>query len=83
VEIYRVENNEPRRIPMKVDVKVRNEGTLWQFFMLTKAAKAWVEENVQMESYMRQGETAFAAEHRYGPPLVDGMRDAGLVVAPY
>lgn len=66
---------------MKVDVKVLNEGTLWQFFMLTKAAKAWVEESVQIESYMRQGSTAFASEHRYGPPLVDGMREAGLVVA--
>jgi hypothetical protein len=65
---------------MKVDVKVLNEGTLWQFFMLTKAAKAWVEENVQIESYMRLTTTAFASEHRYGPPLVDGMREAGLVV---
>jgi len=67
----------------KVDVKVLNEGTIWQFFMLTKAAKVWVEENVQIPGYMRQGETAFAAEHRYGPNLVGGMRESGLVVAPY
>lgn len=67
----------------KTDVKVLNEGTIWQFFMLTPAAKAWVAENVRLPGYMRQGETAFAAEHRYAPPIVDGMREAGLVVGPF
>jgi len=68
---------------VKSDVKVMNLGTLWQFFTLTPAAKVWVKENVQMESYMKQGETAFACEHRYAPPIVDGMRGAGLVVSPF
>ena len=65
---------------VKSDVKVMNLGTLWQFFTLTRTAKAWVKENVQIESYMRQGKSAFACEHRYGPILVDGMRGAGLTV---
>ena len=67
-------------MPKNCDVKVANRGTLWQFILLTQAAKEWVEENVQIESYMRQGEDAFACEHRYGPDLVQGMRDAELTV---
>jgi hypothetical protein len=67
----------------QVDVKVANEGTLWQFFLLTPAAKDWVGEKVQMENYMRQGESAFAAEHRYAPDIVEGMKADGLVVAPF
>lgn len=36
-----------------------------------------------MEDYMRQSETAFAAEHRYAPSIVEGMQADGLVVAPF
>lgn len=63
----------------RVDVKVRNCGTLWQVFPLTKKAKVWVAENVQIPDYLRFG-ASFVAEHRYGPDLVAGMRVDGLMV---
>ena len=67
----------------KVDVKVADEGTLWQFFTLSPAAKVWVNEHIKMENFMRQGENVFVAEHRYGPELVLGMQEDGLFVAPF
>jgi len=65
---------------MKVDVKVRNEGTIWQFFPLTRAAKTWAKEHVPDAPTL--GNT-FAVEHRFAPDIVLGMRNDGLVVTPF
>lgn len=64
----------------KIDVKVTNLGTLWHFFLLSDEARAWVAENADVPSHMRIGGMSFAAEHRFGPELVQGMRDAKLIV---
>jgi hypothetical protein len=62
-----------------VDVTVENHGTLFLFSPITQAAKDWVEKNVQLENYMRLG-NSFACEHRFAQALADGMRDSGLLV---
>jgi len=65
---------------VKVDVKVRNEGTIWQFLPLTRAAKTWAKEYVP--DAPKLGNT-FAVEHRFAPDIVSGLRNDGLVVAPF
>ena len=65
----------------KSDVTVANEGTVWQFLPLTRKGKAWVEENLNLQSWQWLGKT-FSVEHRYGESIVNGMRGDGLVVGP-
>lgn len=62
------------------DVKIDNQGTIWMFHPISEDAKAWVDENVQLESYQWMG-PRFAVEHRYASQLVQGMMEQGLTVA--
>src|SRR5437867_725929 len=73
----RVEMSKQKKRP---DVLVRNEGTVFAFCPLTKEAKQWVEENVQLEPWQWLGNT-FCVEHRYALGLGQGMKDAGLILA--
>ena len=61
-----------------VDVRVRNEGTLFLFDLLTDAADDWVKMNVSDESQMYGG--ALVVEHRYARDIAAGMQSDGLVV---
>ena len=63
-----------------VDVQVQNHGTLYVFIPCTDEARNWIEENVQIENHMRLGNN-FACEWRFADAIVNGMREAGLVVA--
>jgi hypothetical protein len=45
---------------------------------LTQAASEWIVENVEGETTWLAGN--LAVEHRYIDALIDGMREAGLVV---
>lgn len=63
-----------------VDVTIHNGGTLFQFVLNTEAAKAWVDEHVQLEDYQWLGSKAFAVEHRYAGDLADGMLADGLTI---
>lgn len=65
--------------PAPVDVEWRGEGSMYQVRAVTKTAKDWVAENVQLEGWQYMGEW-FAVEHRYIDNLVTGMLDAGLNV---
>lgn len=61
------------------DVRVVREGSVWLFTPESDAARGWVEENVPLEDWQWLG-TGFGVEWRYGPGLVAGMLEAGLVV---
>ena len=63
-----------------IDVKVMNCGSVWQFFALTKAAKTWIREKVEVPDHMRIGNAGFNCEHRYGTEIVKGMRQDNLLV---
>lgn len=65
----------------KVDVDVYNDGSTFVFKPLTDAAKAWVKENVSLESWQVWAGGAFVVEHRFAGDLASGMCEAGLVVA--
>ncbi len=66
----------------KVEADVVVSGTGGNQFMFcpaTEAAKAWVNEHVQLEGWQWLG-NAFAVDHRYAGELVEAMQEAGLVV---
>lgn len=64
----------------KTDIQITNCGNIFMFAMLTKAARDWVEEHVQLEGYQFMGKESFAVEHSYAENLADGMMGDGLVV---
>jgi len=59
------------------DVVVDDQGTIWMFWPVTEAAKQWVAENVQLESWQWMGER-FGVDHRPARQLLQGMVEAGL-----
>ena len=63
-----------------MDVIIGGGGSIFTFRPVTKKARAWVDDNVELESWQWLGDI-FAVEHRYAVDIVDGMRDAGLEVA--
>jgi hypothetical protein len=63
--------------PGHPDVNIENHGTLFLFRLNTPEVKAWVEENVQVESHQWFG-GALAVEHRYAESLAQGILDAGF-----
>jgi hypothetical protein len=63
----------------QADVHVSGGGTMYLVTPLSDEAKAWVEENVPLEDWQWLG-SGFGVEHRYIGNLVEGMREAGLVV---
>jgi hypothetical protein len=66
---------------MRSDVKIKRAGpgaSLLLFYMRTKRAKQWVEDNVSEERTEWAG--ALVVETRYAVDLADGMRNDGLVV---
>ena len=65
---------------MQPDVLVRNGGSVYLFCPLTPAAKVWFEENVQSDGWQWFG-NALCVEHSYVLGLIEGIQDAGLVVA--
>lgn len=62
-----------------IDVQITNNGSIFSFRLMTQAAKDWVEENVQTESYQFMGSTLHV-EHRYARDLAAGMQEAGLEI---
>jgi hypothetical protein len=61
------------------DVLAANEGTVFVFTPLTKAAKEWFEENVAYEPWQKLG-AAIVVDHRFAWGLGQGLKDAGLVM---
>ena len=64
----------------EIDVRVSGSGTMYLVTPLTEAAKEWVAEHVQLESWQWLG-SGFGVEWRYVENLVEGMEDAGLSVS--
>lgn len=64
---------------MPADVLIENHGSVALFTPITPEAHHWVEENVEIEPWQRMGRS-IACEPRCLGPLVEGMRDDGLVV---
>ncbi len=63
-----------------IDVEVSNEGSVVLFTPLTEDARAWIDENVQSESWQWLG-ASLAVDHRFAMDLLNGMAGAGLVLA--
>jgi squalene cyclase len=61
------------------DVLINNAFTLILFCPLTPRAEAWVAEHVQSEATWHGN--ALVVEPRYAWGLVEGMKDAGLLLA--
>ena len=62
----------------KLDIEVLNQGSILVFKPLTKIAKAWIKENVHLESWQMWAGGAFTVDHRCAENLIHGMRKAGL-----
>jgi hypothetical protein len=58
---------------------VSGGGTVYLFTAETETARAWVDDQVHLEAWQWMGR-AFAVEHRYVGPLVQGMLADGLRV---
>jgi len=63
------------------DVLVRNEGSIIMLTPSTPEGKAWIDENLGLESWQWLGNSC-AIEWRYAPDIIDGMRRDGLDVIP-
>jgi hypothetical protein len=61
------------------DVSIAKEGSIITFTLNTEAAKDWVEDNVQAESWRWMGRS-LCVDYRDGAALREGMEDDGLVV---
>lgn len=63
------------------DIQVGGEraSTVFLFRPLTDRGRAWVEENVRLESWQWVG-NAFAVEHRFAQELARAMIEDGLRV---
>jgi hypothetical protein len=60
------------------DVVVSDEGTLVLFYLLSREAERWVDENVDGERQFFAG--ALVVEHRFASELARGMAHDGLRV---
>lgn len=63
-----------------MDIRIANEGSVFVFTICSEAGRAWVEENVYLESWQWLGNRSFAVDHRYADQLAAGMEEAGLNV---
>ncbi len=52
--------------------------SIYVFRLITPRAKAWVKENVQLESWQWMGDSSFAVDHRFVEDLAMGMKNAGM-----
>lgn len=68
-------------ISATADVLVNNEGSVIMLIPNSTAGKAWIDENLQLESWQWLGGGA-AIEWRYAPDIVNGMQEDGLEVIP-
>ena len=62
------------------NVTIMGQGTIVLFVLNTDIAKAFVDENVQLESWQWIGDQGFAVDPRCAENLIAGMQDSGLIV---
>ncbi|MCY2927544.1 MAG: hypothetical protein NT031_19315 [Planctomycetota bacterium] len=63
----------------QVDINVDDEGSVFLFSPITPLAREWVATNLSLEGWQWLGR-AFAVEHRFVAPIVEGMMNDGLRV---
>ena len=63
-----------------VDIQITNEGSVFQFFVLTAKAKEWVNKYLALEGWQWIGDAAFCVEHRYAVGIAQVMKEAGLKI---
>jgi len=62
------------------DLEVVCHGSVGSFSALTPAARTWVHEHVQLESWQWLGNAMFIVDHRVAQPLIDAAIATGLEV---
>jgi hypothetical protein len=63
----------------KLDVIVKDEGSIGLFTPVSDDAREWFKEHVQQDG-QRWGQGGYVAEHRYAMDLLAGIRRRGLRV---
>ena len=63
-----------------LDARFENHGSIWLIRPLTDAARDWIGDNVQAESWQWFGD-ALSLEPRAVEPVADAMADAGLEIS--
>ncbi len=63
----------------EIDVRVSNEG-IFMFEPVTEAAKDWVTEHVELDSWQWLGNRFAVADQRMAEYLTEGMINDGLIV---
>ena len=67
-----------KQVEPEPDVLIRNEGSIFLFYLQSAAAKKWVKKYVGAESTYFGG--ALVVEHRFAQDLAEGMTEGGLLV---
>jgi hypothetical protein len=62
-----------------MDIRIENCGSACMVTPMTPAARAWIGEHVDLESWQWQG-ASFAIDPRYAQDLIGAMEGAGLTV---
>ena len=57
----------------KVNIVVRDEGTVVLITLVSKQAKKWIDEKVKVESWQWLGQS-FAVDHRCAEDVLQGMQ---------
>ena len=61
------------------DILVENHGSIISFTPITPAAREWIDENCQTESWQWMGGT-LNVEHRCAAHIVEGLDGDGLLI---
>lgn len=67
-------------MPKDADFTISNQGSIVMFYPRSQDAHDWVDDNVGLEDWQWLG-GGFACEHRMAGDLIEGIRDAGFVIA--
>ena len=62
------------------DFSLYNGGTIFRLTLNTQAARAWVDENLSLESWQWFGDDSIVIEGRFILDILAGIKAAGLTV---
>jgi len=62
-----------------MDLLIQNEGSIVVITPLTSSAKAWIDDNCELESWQWLG-ASLAIDWRFAEDIINGMKDAGFNV---
>jgi hypothetical protein len=60
-----------------VDVTVANQGSIFTFTLHTERARAWVRDNLEIESWQWLGANTFGVDHHFADSVAAMMGDPG------